>query len=49
VYFVTRLKKNAVYTVVETLREQGRVKGRAMVPKKEIINPNAPDKLAGCI
>lgn len=37
VYFVTRLKKNAVYTVVETLREQGRVKGKAMVLKEEII------------
>lgn len=37
VYFVTRLKKNAVYTVVENLREQGRVKGKAMVLKEEII------------
>lgn len=37
VYFVTRLKKNAVYTVVKTLQEQGKVKGKAMVLKEEII------------
>ncbi len=37
VYFVTRLKKNAVYTVVKTLQEQSRVRGKAMVLKEEII------------
>ena len=37
VYFVTRLKKNAVYTVVEILQEHKKVKGRAMVLKEEII------------
>lgn len=37
VYFVTRLKKNAVYTVVKTLQEQSKVKGKAMVLKEEII------------
>lgn len=37
VYFVTRLKKNAVYTVVETLQEQSKIKGKAMVLKEEII------------
>jgi hypothetical protein len=37
VYFVTRLKKNAVYTVVEILQEHKRVKGRAMVLREEII------------
>jgi len=37
VYFVTRLKKNAVYTVVKTLQEHSKVKGKAMVLKEEII------------
>jgi IS4 transposase len=37
VYFVTRLKKNAVYTVVKTLQENSKVKGKAMVIKEEII------------
>ena len=37
IYFVTRLKKNAVYTVIETLREHKKVKGNAMVLKEEII------------
>lgn len=37
VYFVTRLKKNAVYTVVKTLQEHGKVRGKAMVLKEEII------------
>jgi len=37
VYFVTRLKKNAVYTVVRTLQVQSKVKGKAMVLKEEII------------
>jgi len=37
VYFVTRLKKNAVYTVVEILQEHKKVKGRAMVLREEII------------
>ena len=37
VYFVTRLKKNAVYTVVKTLQCHSKVKGKAMVLKEEII------------
>jgi len=37
VYFVTRLKKNAVYTVIEILQEYKKVKGRAMVLREEII------------
>jgi hypothetical protein len=37
VYFVTRIKKNAVYTVVEVLREHAKVKGEAMVLREEII------------
>jgi len=37
VYFVTRLKKNAVYIVVKTLQEHSKVKGKAMVLKEEII------------
>ena len=37
VYFVTRLKKNAVYTVVKVLQEHSKVKGKAMVLKEEII------------
>jgi len=37
VYFVTRLKKNAVYTVVKSLQEHNKVKGKAMVLKEEII------------
>jgi hypothetical protein len=37
VYFVTRLKKNAVYTVVKILQEHSKVKGKAMVLKEEII------------
>jgi hypothetical protein len=37
VFFVTRLKKNAVYTVIETLREHQREKGKAMVLREEII------------
>ena len=37
VYFVTRLKKNAVYTVVKTLQQHSKVKGKAMVLKEEII------------
>ena len=37
VYFVTRLKKNAVYTVVKTLQEHSKVKGKAMVLKEETI------------
>ena len=36
-YLVTRLKKNAVYTVVKTLQEHSKVKGKAMVLKEEII------------
>lgn len=37
VYFVTRLKKNAVYTVVEQLRKHYRKKGQAKVLSDEII------------
>jgi hypothetical protein len=37
VFFVTRIKKNAVYTVVETLREQKKEAGKAMVLREEII------------
>jgi hypothetical protein len=37
VFFVTRMKKNADYTVVETLRTHERVPGKAMVLKEEII------------
>jgi len=37
IYFVTRMKKNAVYTVIETVQEHERIKGKAMVIKEEII------------
>ena len=37
VYFVTRLKKNAVYTVIEELRKHYRKKGQAKVLSDEII------------
>ena len=37
VFFVTRLKKNAVYTVVEELRKHYRKKGQAKVLSDEII------------
>jgi len=37
VYFVTRLKKNAVYAVIKVLQEHDKVKGKAMVLKEEII------------
>jgi hypothetical protein len=37
VFFVTRIKKNAVYTVIETLREHEKEKGKAMVLREEII------------
>jgi hypothetical protein len=37
VYFVTRIKKNAVYKVIETLREHNKEKGKAMVLREEII------------
>lgn len=37
VFFVTRLKKNAVYTVIETLQEHNKEKGKAMVLREEII------------
>ncbi len=37
VYFVTRMKKNAVYTVKETLRTHYRKKGQAKVLRDEII------------
>jgi hypothetical protein len=37
VFFVTRIKKNAVYKVIETLREHEKEKGKAMVLREEII------------
>lgn len=37
VFFVTRIKKNALYKVIETISENARVKGKAMVLKEEII------------
>lgn len=37
VYFVTRIKKNAVYMVIEILREHKKEKGKAMVLREEII------------
>jgi hypothetical protein len=37
VYFVTRLKKNAVYTVIDVLRVHYRKKGQAKVLRDEII------------
>ncbi|MBI5541574.1 MAG: IS4 family transposase [Bacteroidia bacterium] len=37
VYFVTRLKKNAVYTIIEVLRTENKIQGKAMVLKEEII------------
>ena len=37
VYFVTRMKKNAVYTVIEVKREHYRKRGKAKVLRDEII------------
>lgn len=37
VYFVTRLKKNAVYTVIENIQTHKRIKNKAMVISEEII------------
>jgi hypothetical protein len=37
IYFVTRLKKNANYKVIETLSTHKKVKGNAMVLREEII------------
>jgi hypothetical protein len=37
VFFVTRIKKNAVYTVIEINREHKKEKGKAMVLREEII------------
>lgn len=37
VYFVTRLKKNAVYTVIDVLRAHYRKKGQAKVLRDEIV------------
>jgi IS4 transposase len=37
IFFVTRMKKNAVYTVVETVQMHERIRGKAMVIKEEII------------
>lgn len=36
-FFVTRIKKNAVYRVIEVLRVDERKKGKAMVLREEII------------
>jgi hypothetical protein len=37
IFFVTRMKKNAVYTVIQTIQMHERIKGKAMVIKEEII------------
>ncbi|HPJ13146.1 MAG TPA: IS4 family transposase [Caldisericia bacterium] len=37
VFFVTRMKRNAVYTVIEVLREHSKEPGKAMVLREEII------------
>ena len=37
IFFVTRMKKNAVYSVIETVQMNERIKGKAMVIKEEII------------
>jgi hypothetical protein len=37
VFFVTRIKKNAIYTVVEVLQEHQKQKGKAMVLREELI------------
>lgn len=37
IYFVTRMKKNAAFAVLETLRDHKKVKGCAMVLREEII------------
>jgi IS4 transposase len=37
VFFVTRIKKNAVYSVIEVLQEHKKQQGRAMVLRVEII------------
>jgi len=37
VFFVTRIKKNALYTVIDVLQENKKQKGKAMVLREEII------------
>lgn len=37
VFFVTRMKKNAVYTIIDVLREHDKIQGKAMVLREEII------------
>lgn len=37
IFFVTRMKKNAVYTIMDTVQMHERIKGKAMVIKEEII------------
>lgn len=37
VFFVTRIKKNAVHSVIEVIREHKKVKSKAMVLREEII------------
>lgn len=37
VFFVTRMKKNAIYAVITKLQEHKKVKGKAMVLKEEVI------------
>lgn len=45
IYFVTRIKKNAVYTVIETLQEHEAKENKAMVIREEIIELEyAPNK-----
>lgn len=37
VFFVTRIKKNALYTVIELIQQNQKQKGKAMVLREEII------------
>lgn len=45
IFFVTRQKENAVYTVIEKVFSQGRVKGVPAVIKEELISVLYNDKL----
>ncbi len=48
VYFVTRMKKKTVYTVLEVKRNHYRKKGQAKIIKDEIIEPEYhPEKEDG--
>jgi IS4 transposase len=42
VFFVTRIKKNAIYKVVEVLQEHQKQKGKAMVLREELIEIQYP-------